>query len=63
MGGRFGGDWIHVYVWLSPFAVHLKLLYFLINLFFIEGFLYRILLFSVKPQHESAIGIHIYTPF
>ena len=27
--------------------------------FFIEGYLlYRILLFSVKPQHESAIGIH-----
>ena len=25
MGGDFGGEWIHVYVWLSPFAVHLKL--------------------------------------
>ena len=25
--------------------------------------LYRILLFSVKPQHESAIGIHISPPF
>ena len=24
--------------------------------------LYRILLFSVKPQHESGIGIHIYPP-
>ena len=21
MGGEFGGEWIHVYVWLSPFAV------------------------------------------
>ena len=21
MGGGFGEDWIHVYVWLSPFAV------------------------------------------
>ena len=20
MGGEFGGEWIHVYVWLSPFA-------------------------------------------
>ena len=20
-----GGEWIHVYVWLSPFTVHLKL--------------------------------------
>ena len=25
MGGEFGGEWIHVYVWLRPFAVHLKL--------------------------------------
>ena len=22
MGGEFGGEWIHVYVWLSPSAVH-----------------------------------------
>ena len=20
MGGEFGGEWIHVYIWLSPFA-------------------------------------------
>ena len=25
VGGEFGGEWIHVYVWLSLFAVHLKL--------------------------------------
>ena len=25
MGGEFRGEWIQVYVWLSPFAVHLKL--------------------------------------
>ena len=24
MGGEFGEEWIHVYVWLSPFAVHPK---------------------------------------
>ena len=24
-GRKFGRGWIHVYVWLSPFAVHLKL--------------------------------------
>ena len=23
--GEFGGEWVHVYVWLSPFAVHLEL--------------------------------------
>ena len=25
MGGESGGEWIHAYVWLSCFAVHLKL--------------------------------------
>ena len=26
MGRESSGEWIHVYVWLSPLAVHLKLL-------------------------------------
>ena len=25
MGGEFGGEWIHVYIWLTPFTVHLTL--------------------------------------
>ena len=25
IGGEFGGEWIHVNVWLSPITVHLKL--------------------------------------
>ena len=25
IGGEFGGEWMHVYVWMSPFIVHLKL--------------------------------------
>ena len=25
MGGEFGGEWIYVYLWLSPLVVHLKL--------------------------------------
>ena len=25
MGAGFGGEWIHVYVWLRPFSVHLTL--------------------------------------
>ena len=25
MGGEFGGVWIHVYIWLSSFTVHVKL--------------------------------------
>ena len=24
MAGEFGREWIHVYVWVNPFAVHLK---------------------------------------
>ena len=31
MGGEFAGQWMHVYVWLSPFAVHLKLTTLFIN--------------------------------
>ena len=26
MEGKFEGEWIYVYGWLSPFAIHLKLL-------------------------------------
>ena len=26
MGAEFGGEWMHVYIWLNPFTVHLKLL-------------------------------------
>ena len=25
IGGEFEGEWIHVYVWVSPFVLHLKL--------------------------------------
>ena len=25
MGGEFGGECIHIYIWLSPFPVHLEL--------------------------------------
>ena len=31
MGGEFGGEWIHVYVWLSPFAVPLTITILLIG--------------------------------
>ena len=24
VGGEFGGEWILIYVWLGPFAFHLK---------------------------------------
>ena len=24
LGGEFGGEWMHISGWLSPFAVHLK---------------------------------------
>ena len=25
LGGEFAGEWMHVYVWLNPFAISLKL--------------------------------------
>ena len=31
MGRGFGREWIHIYVWLSPFTVHLKLPQLLIS--------------------------------
>ena len=31
MGGEFGGEWIHEYVWLSPFAVQWKLSTLFVN--------------------------------
>lgn len=31
MGGEFGAEWIHVYKWLSLFAVHLKLTTLFVN--------------------------------
>ena len=48
--------------WQSDAFVFLS--FFIFNLLTIEGYLlYRISLFSVKPQNESAIGIHISLPF
>ena len=31
MGGEFRGEWIHVYVWLSLFAIYLKTLNSIVN--------------------------------
>ena len=48
MGGEFGGGWIHMYVWLSFFAVHLKLS--------------QALLISYTPiQNKTFFKIRIYT--
>ena len=44
--------------------IYFFLIFFKINLFFIEGkLLYRILVPSVKPQYESGIGLHVSLPF
>ena len=37
IGGEFGGEWIHVYVWLSPITVHLKLTTLLIDYITIQN--------------------------
>ena len=48
--------------WNRAIIVILIALPYFLNLFFIEELLYR-MLFSVKPQHKSAIGTHISPPF
>ena len=51
------------FAYVSDFFIY-YFFFLKINLFFIEAqLLYRILLFSVKLQHESIIGIHISPPF
>ena len=58
----FWATYIYASLRQSPYF-HRPFFFFFFN-FFIEGkLLYRILLFSIKPQHESAIGIHISPPF
>ena len=37
MGGEFGREWIHVYVWLNRSAMHLKLSALLIGYTLIEN--------------------------
>ena len=50
-----------VYIFFNELSVQTFAQLLKIKLSFIEGqLLYRILLFSVKPQHESAIGIHFF---
>ena len=52
-----------VYIFFSSQAINFQQEYFKKSFFLIGGqLLYRILLFSVKPQHESGIGIHISPP-
>ena len=52
--------------WPAVFLTHghiCEYIFLFLIYFFIEGlFLYRLLLFSVKPQHESARGIYISLP-
>ena len=40
MRGVFWGKWIHVYVWLSPFAVHLKLSHFYLAISSVQSLSY-----------------------
>ena len=48
MAGEFGGEWIHVYVWPSSFAVHLKLS---------QHCLLAILQYKIKRFKKKAIDI------
>ena len=46
-GGEFGGEWIHIYVWLSPFVVHLNYC--------------KIVNQSVNQHHLESVSVYIHT--
>ena len=52
MGGELGREWIHIYVWLSPFTFHLKLTKLLISYTPIQN-----KKFQRKDYSESDISI------
>ena len=64
MGEEFGGEWIHVYVWLSPSAVHLKLSYryssvilqYKLQVFLKSQALYREQPIMSRPQFHDPSG-------
>ena len=60
MGEEFGGEWIHVYVWPSPFAVHLKLSQYYESATYFLG---RIRLFALHlVQQDKEKTIKQYSP-
>ena len=63
---NYFGKWYYYHLllpnWWQKFFLHLFILFCLL-IFIYLVFYWRILLFSVKPQHEPAIGIHIFPPF
>ena len=52
MGGELGGEGIHVYAWLSPFTVHLKLSLLLIG--------YTLIKSKSSKQTKKSPGIYIH---
>ena len=48
MLGVFGGEWIHVHVWLNPFAIHLKLTTMSINYTQIQNNFFIFSFFKLK---------------
>ena len=55
MGGEFGGEWIRVYIWLSPFTVHLKLTTLLIGYTSIQNKKFKII--KKKAVAFSKLGL------
>ena len=60
-GRRVGGEWIHVHVWLRPFAVHLKLSQhcsLTIPQYKIKSFKKKFQRFSFTKFHNSKMSVH-----
>ena len=61
MGGEYGGEWIHVYAWLSPFAVHLELLHpVLASRFFTNSATWEALVFMYQGVKSQIIMYRIF---
>ena len=58
MGGGLGGEWMHVYVWLSPFAVHLTITTLLIGYSPIRN---ALVLKKKKKERKKEIQIKLKT--
>ena len=58
MGGQFEGEWMYVYLWLSPFAVHMKCTALFVNQLYPNT---KQELFFKKEQLVMKISLALYS--
>ena len=60
MWGEFGGEWIHVYGWLSPFTVHLKLSQYCLLIGYQFHLVTQSCLTLCNPMNRSSPGLPVH---